>query len=170
MWWLSRVRMARSVLKSASSAELENANTARPCATGALTVNARFIDRRNCRSCGFTPPFSLRFQATRSLILASLQQIVCADFCTDPHRCGLGSSLRHHAEFQPLHGPSERSTLHTHCELDRDSIRQNFWSDGLSSAETGLVATYRFRYLANGGNLCDLDPVALRDDSHSSEL
>jgi hypothetical protein len=105
--------MARSVRKSASSAELENANTARPCATGAFTVNARFIDRRNCRSCGFTPPFSLRFQATRSLILASLQQIVCADFCTDPHRCGLGSSLRHHAEFQPLHGPSERSTLHT---------------------------------------------------------
>ena len=31
---------------------------------------------------------------------------------------------------------------------------------GLFSAETGLVATYRFRYLANGGNLCDLYPVA----------
>lgn len=51
-------------------------------------------------------------------------------------------------------------SLYMARELDRDSIRQSFWSDGFFSAETGLVATYRFRYLANGGNLCDLYPVA----------
>jgi hypothetical protein len=50
----------------------------------------------------YSPGFSLRFEATTSLTLRSVQHIVCGDFCTDPHPCGLGSSLRDHAQFQPF--------------------------------------------------------------------
>jgi hypothetical protein len=35
-------------------------------------------------------------------------------------RSGLGSFLRHHAEFQPLYRRSERPILHTRCELKWD--------------------------------------------------